>query len=168
MNPLLFRSLSACVLALAVVSCATSTPRPVVVVPLSVAVTSADRVHTTVNTVDGRMPEIERQMLAERITQRVQSLAQPGMGAGRSYELVVTITRYARGNGIARTLLPGTGQIHLDGVVTVYRIPGKARVGEFILNKAFIVGGLYGVSIGMNTIANTYAQAVAEAVCQWR
>lgn len=168
MHSLLSRSLSTCVIALSLVGCATHTPRPVFIVPLSVALTSADRIHTTVSTMDGRMPESEGQMLAERITQRVQSMAPPGAGAGRHYELGVTITRYARGNGIARTLLPGTGQIHLDGVVTVYRMPEKTRVGEFILNKAFIIGGLYGVSISMNTIANTYAQAVAETVCQWR
>jgi hypothetical protein len=114
------------------------------------------------------MPELDRRVLADRITQKVQSQALPSTGPSRSFELAVNITRYTKGNGLARTLMIGTGQIHLDGVVTVYQLPKRVKVGEFIINKAFAMGGLYGVSVNMNTISNTYAQAVAETVCRLR
>ena len=107
-------------------------------------------------------------MLGGQITQTVQSMAQPPSGAPNSYELAVNITRYSRGNFFARTLLPGTGQIRLFGEVTVYQMPKRIPVGQFMINKSFFIGGLYGVSVSMNTIANTFAQAVAKAVCQVR
>lgn len=159
-------SILAAVLALS--SCATRTPNAIYVTPLTAVISQGDGVSTMVSTTDARMPETERQMLADRITQNVQSLAQPGSGPASRYELVVNITRYARGNGMVRTAMPGMGQIHLDGVVSVYQLPKRIKVGEFIINKGFAMGGLYGVTVNMNTIANTYAQAVAKTVCQVR
>jgi len=52
--------------------------------------------------------------------------------------------------------------------VTVYQLPKRTKVGEFIINKGFFIGGLYGVTVNMNTIASTFAQAVAKTVCQVR
>ncbi len=160
------RSTAVLAVALALASCASRTPNAIYLAPLAVTIVQGDQVNTTVTTMDGRMPEAECKMLASRITDKVRTLAPLGAGAFRSYELAVNITRYARGNGLVRTLVIGTGQIHLDGVVTVYQMPKRVKVGEFILNKAYAMGGLYGVSVNMNTISNTYAQAVAETVCR--
>lgn len=162
------RSLSALVVMLTLASCATKTPNAIYVAPLTAAVAQGDKVSTTVSTTDARMPETERQMLADSITQNVQAMAQPGSGTAQRYLLEVSITRYARGNGLVRTALPGMGQIQLNGVVSVYQMPKRIKVGEFIVNKSFMMGGLYGVSVGMNTISNTFAQAVAKTVCQVR
>lgn len=57
-------------------------------------------------------------------------------------------------------------EIHIDGVATVYQNPGRKKVGEFTLNKTFAWGGIYGASVTMDTIEDTYAEAVAEAVTQ--
>ncbi len=162
------RSLTALAAALALSSCATSTPNAIVVAPLTAQICQGDAVSTTVTASDSRMSEEECQMLGGQITQTVQSMAQPPSGAPNSYELAVNITRYSRGNFFARTLLPGTGQIRLFGEVTVYQMPKRIPVGQFMINKSFFIGGLYGVSVSMNTIANTFAQAVAKAVCQVR
>lgn len=166
--PNAFRHLSMIVVAFALASCATRTPNAIYVTPLTAAIAQGDAVNTMVSTTDARMPEMERQMLADRITQHVQALAQPGSGNAQRYLLEVNITRYARGNGLVRTALPGMGQIQLNGVVSVYQMPKRIKVGEFIINKSFMIGGLYGVSVSMSTISNTFAQAVAKTVCQVR
>ena len=161
-----FRHLSVLAVALVLSSCATHTPRAVFVSPLTAVISQGDGVSTQVSTTDARMSEEERQMLGGRITQAVQTLAQPGSGTPAKYALVVNITRYTKGSGFVRTAMPGMGQMHLDGVVTVYRMPKRVPVGQFIINKAFAIGGLYSLAVNMNTIANTYAQAVAKTVCQ--
>lgn len=166
--PQILRRLSVVAAAFTLASCATRTPNAIYVTPLTAAIAQGDRVSTTVSTTDARMPEGDRAVLADRITQDVMALAQPGSGTAQRYLLEVNITRYARGNGLVRTALPGMGQIQLDGVVSVYRMPKRTKVGEFIINKSFMMGGLYGVSVSMNTISNTFAQAVAKTVCQVR
>lgn len=160
------RRLSVLTAALVLASCATHTPRAVYISPLTAVISQGDGVSTQVSTTDARMSEEERQMLGGRITQAVQTLAQPGSGSPRKYELVVNITRYTKGSGVIRTAMPGMGQMHLDGVVTVYQMPKRVKVGEFMINKAFAIGGLYSLAVNMDTIANTYAQAVAKTVCQ--
>ncbi|WP_397381266.1 hypothetical protein [Prosthecobacter sp.] len=162
------RHLSILAVALVLASCATHTPRAVYVTPLTAVISQGDSVTTQVSSTDARMSEEERQMLGDRITQAVQTLAQPGSGTPGRYELVVNITRYTKGSGFVRTAMPGMGQMHLDGVVTVYQMPKRVPVGQFIINKAFAIGGLYSLAVNMNTIANTYAQAVAKTVCQVR
>jgi hypothetical protein len=166
--PNALRHLSVLAAALILSSCATHTPRAVFVTPLTAVISQGDGVSTQVSTTDSRMSEEERQMLGDRITQAVQTLAQPGSGTPSQYELEVNITRYTKGSGFVRTAMPGMGQMHLDGVVTVYQMPKRVKVGEFIINKAFAIGGLYSLAVNMNTIANTYAQAVAKTVCQVR
>jgi len=164
--PTSLRRLSLLAAALALSSCATSTPNARIVTPLTAQICQGDEINTTVTTSDSRMSEEECQTLGGQITQNVQSLAQPAVGAPNRYDVVVNITRYSRGNFFARTLLPGNGQIRLEGTVTLYQMPKRVPVGEFIINKHFMIGGVYGASVNMNTIATAFAQAVAKTVCQ--
>jgi len=166
--PHALRHLSVLAAALALSSCASSTPHARIVTPLTAQICQGDEINTAVTTSDSRMSEEECQTLGGQITQALQSLAQPAVGAPNRYDVVVNITRYSRGNFLARTLLPGNGQIRLEGTVTLYQMPKRVPVGEFIINKHFMVGGIYGASVGMNTIAKAYAQAVAKTVCQVR
>lgn len=166
--PQILRRLSIIAAALALSSCATSTPRATYVTPLTAVVSQGDRVSTVVNTTDARMSAEERAMLADRITQNVQALAQANGGSRHSYEIVVNITRYTKGNGVVRTAMPGMGQMHVDGVVTLYQMPKRVPVGEFIVRKAFAIGGLYGLTVNMNTISSAFADGVAKTVCQVR
>jgi hypothetical protein len=162
------RHLSVLTLALALASCATHTPNAIILNPLTAVIAQGDNVNTQVTPSDGRMPEMESSALADKITQAVQAMAQPGSGSPNSYELSVNITRYTKGSGFIRTAMPGMGQMHLDGVVSVYQMPTRIPVGEFAINKAFAFGGLYDLMVNMNTISNTFAQAVAKTVCQGR
>ena len=166
--PNALRHLSVLAAALAISSCATSTPSAKIVTPLTAQICQGDGVNTTVTTTDSRMSEEECQMLGGRISQAVQSMGQPPAGAPNKYELAVAITRYSGGNFFARTLLPGTGQIRLEGTVTMYQMPRRVPVGEFVIDKHFMIGGVYGATVNMNTIATAFAQAVAKTVCQVR
>lgn len=169
MNPFhTLRHLAVLTLALALASCATTPPNAVILNPLTAVIAQGDGVSTQVTTSDGRMPEMESAALADKITQAVQAMAQPGSGSQNNYEIAVNITRYTKGSGFIRTAMPGMGQMHLDGVVTVYQMPKRIPVGEFAINKSFIFGGLYDLMVNMNTISNTFAQAVAKTVCQVR
>lgn len=58
-------------------------------------------------------------------------------------------------------MLAGLGQMHLDGTVTVYQMPSRTKVGEFVVKKTFAWGGM---SMTMDAIEDTYAKAVAEAI----
>ncbi|MDI1314016.1 hypothetical protein [Prosthecobacter sp.] len=162
------RHLSALTVALALASCATHTPNATILNPITAVIAQGDGVTTQVTSSDSRMPEMEASALADKITQAVQSMAQPGAGSPSNYELSVNITRYTKGSGFIRTAMPGMGQMHLDGVVTVYQMPNRVPVGEFSIHKAFAMGGLYDLTVNMNTISNTYAKAVAKTVCQVR
>jgi hypothetical protein len=166
--PNALRCLTALAAALALSNCASSAPRATFVTPLTAVVSQGDRVSTQVTSTDARMSEGERMMLADRITQTVQTLAQPNGGSRHSYELVVNITRYTKGSGVVRTAMPGMGQMHLDGVVTIYEMPKRVPVGEFIVRKSFAVGGLYSLTVNMNTISGAFSDAVAKTVCQVR
>lgn len=103
--------------------------------------------------------------LGEKITRKIQATAQSRGGAARSYELTVVISRYEKGSAFARAMLAGLGQIHLDGTVSVFQLPGRTKVGEFKMSKTFAWGGYYGMATTMDTIEDTYAEGVAAAVC---
>ena len=62
-------------------------------------------------------------------------------------------------------MLAGLGQIHLDGVISVYQLPGRSKVGEFTIKKTFAWGGVYGGITNIETIEDTFAEAVAKTVC---
>lgn len=159
---------SALVAAIVLSNCAGTTPQASFTQPLAnnIRITREDSVSTKVTSSDPQMLPIDRQRLGEKITSKVRSTAQNGGGPAGKYELAVMISRYEKGNAFARAMLAGLGQIHIDGVVSVYKQPGRSQIGEFKLNKTFAWGGIYGGSVTMDVIEDTYAQAVAEAVCK--
>jgi len=147
-------------------NCAGTTPQAAFTqsMPDSARIAREDRVSTKVTSSDPKMLPNDQQRLGEKVTHKVKSIAQSRGGAARQYELTVMISRYEKGNAFARAMLAGLGQIHINGMVTVYQRPGKSKIGEFKLDKTFAWGGIYGGSVSMDTIEDTYAQAVAEAV----
>jgi hypothetical protein len=149
-------------------NCAGTTPEATFTQPLAegARISREDKVRTKVTSTDSKMLATDQQRMGEKITSKVQSVASSRPGAARNYELAVSINRYEKGDAFARAMLAGLGQIHIDGVVSMYQQPGKKKVAEFNLNKTFAWGGIYGASVTMDTIEDTYAAAVAEAVCQ--
>jgi len=123
-----------------------------------------DSVSTKVTSSDPNMLPADQQRLGEKVTHKVKSIAQSRGGTARKYDLAISISRYEKGNAFARAMLAGLGQIHINGTVGVYQQPGNSKVGEFKLDKTFAWGGIYGGSVSMDSIEDTYAQAVAETV----
>lgn len=162
-----FRSLTCRLLLLSaaftLASCASHPPPARFSQPLSSIVTAEDAVHTTVRS-SGGMSEVDQQRLAGKITTQARTLALSNGAKGRSYEVVVDITRYQRGNTAARAFLPGMGDLIIEGIVSVHQVPSGFRVGEFTVSKSFGAPGLYGLVTGMDTIENAFAQAVAQTV----
>ena len=148
--------------ALALSSCATSTPAARVLLPLSAIVTAEDGIHAKVRTAPGSMAETDRLRLAAKITTYTRSMALSAGERGKAYELLVDITRYDRGNAAVRAFVPGGGQMHLDGTVTMVQMPGNVVVGQFAIHKTFAWTGMYALVTSMDTIENTFSRAVAE------
>lgn len=149
--------------AFSLVSCATYAPPAQFNQPLSSIVTAEDAVHTTVRS-SGGMSEVDQQRLAGKITTQARTLALSNGAKGKSYELVVDITRYQRGNTAARAFLPGMGDLIIEGIVSVHQVPSGFRVGEFAMRKSFGAPGIYGLVTSMDTIENAFAQGVAQTV----
>lgn len=145
------------------VSCASSAPPARFSQPLSNIIGAEDNVQTTVNST-GNMQDSDAQRLEAKITDQVRALALPKGGKGSTFDVVVNITRYDRGNAAARAFLPGTGDLNIEGIVSVYQVPSRTKTGEFTLSKSFGMPGLYGLVTTMDTIENAFAQAVAETV----
>lgn len=107
--------------------------------------------------------DFEKVRLAQRLEERIS--ARKALNAGRpdakSYEVEVTLTRYEKGNAFARAMLAGLGQIHIDGIVRLYELPEKKKVGEFAIKKTFAWGGIYGASTSMDDIERTFADGIA-------
>lgn len=158
------------VLAAAVVlsNCAGTTPKADYIQPFAdnARIASGDKVSAKVTSSDPNMLPNDQKRMGEKILHKVNSIAQSNTRPSRKYELAVTISRYEKGNAFARAMLAGLGQIHIDGNVVVYQQPGGGKVAEFALNKTFAWGGIYGGTVTMDAIEDTYAEAVAEAVCQ--
>lgn len=153
-------------LALGLVGCASTKPKPTYVQAPSPTHTIAqgDMVSTRVEAeaqVD--ILPMEKQRFAERITERVRArqTANPAASAPRTFEIELTLTRYDKGNAFARAMLAGLGQIHIDGRVKVYAPPATAPVADFILDKTFAWGGIYGVATTMEDIETTFADGLA-------
>ena len=80
----------------------------------------------------------------------------------RNFNLETKITRYEEGNAFARAMLAGLGQIHVDGD-SVMNLAGQL-VTDFSVSKTFAFGGVYGASVNVEEIENTFSEAVAKAI----
>lgn len=166
---LILRSVPTLALAVLLSHCASTNPKAKFTqsLPAEARIALEDKVSAQVTAGSGvAMLDADRERLAQKIASKVRAAARARGAAGRSYEIAVTITRYDKGSAFARAMLAGLGQIHLDGVITVYQQASpRTKVGEFQLNKTFAWGGIYGMSTTMDTIEDTYADGVAQAVC---
>lgn len=128
---------------------------------------ATDTVKVNVNAADGLkiLPE-EKERIAEKVALKIDArkAANAGGAAARVYEVDLRLTRYDKGNAFARAMLAGLGQIHVEGVVSVYQMPEHTAVGEFTLKKTFAWGGIYGAATSIEDIEDTFADGVAAAV----
>lgn len=170
-KPAIAKTGSLLLIAFALGGCASSTPTAKFKQPIApeARIIARDTVHASVAAAPGvSMLDHERERIAQQVLAEVRAAAGAGPRAPRNYHIEVTMTRYEKGSAFARMMLAGLGQIHLDGQVSVYQMPGRSKVAEFTASKTFAWGGAYGGSVSIEGIEKTFAQIVANAVCQKR
>ncbi|HUP63339.1 MAG TPA: DUF4410 domain-containing protein [Thermoanaerobaculia bacterium] len=126
-----------------------------------------DDVIVNVEAKDGvNMLPSEKTLLAEIIDQKIdlRKVTNNREGEKRDYEVNLLVTRFDKGNAFARAMLAGLGQIHIDGEVTLLKLPERSEEGKFSLKKTFAWGGIYGASTSMEDIEKTFADGVAAAL----
>lgn len=108
------------------------------------------------------MLDSEKQRLLEQIQGSVKSKQEkaPG-GDARNLRVDVLITRYEKGSSFKRAMLAGLGQMHIDGQVTVSRVPENDRLTEFKVTKTFAWGGIYGATTRIEDIEKAFAEGIA-------
>jgi len=73
----------------------------------------------------------------------------------------VNITKYDEGNAMARFMLAGLGQMHIDAEVTLIDYATGQELSRSEVNKTFAWGGLYGGSTQITSIEDGFAKSVA-------
>jgi uncharacterized protein DUF4410 len=137
-------------------------------IPPESRVAASDKVSVKVDPKAGvSMLSSEKQRLTEQIQAKIRATARASARARapRGYEVDVQLNQYEKGSAFARAMLAGLGQMHIDGDVLVYQLPNRAKIGEFHLNKTFAWGGMYGASMTIEALEESFAQGVANAVC---
>lgn len=149
--------------------CASTAPKPKFSdgIVSAVQLSSPDTVQVNVDapTSVEVLPE-EQERLAHKIKSKIDSrkAANARAVAGVAYEVDLHLSRYERGNAFARAMLPGLGQIQIEGKIAVFQMPEHRPAGEFELKKTFAWGGAYGAGTSIEDIENTFADGVAAAV----
>jgi hypothetical protein len=152
-----------------IVGCAGTPPQPKFEHTMVVdsRITASDTADVVIQTADKvNVLPVERERVAEKIKAKIEErkLKNPGTPSPRAMQVVLEITRYEKGNAFARAMLAGLGQIHLDGKISVYRMPDHVLLEDFDLQKTFAWGGVYGASTSMEQIEDTFADGVAATV----
>ena len=172
MNITTNRVLAVSSMALAVVlsaGCAGTPPKPQFsrAIVSESRISSPDTVQVNVAAADRvAILPTEKERLGEKIKHSIDAkkISNRRTGDGREYELDLQLSRYEKGSAFARAMLAGLGQIHIDGKVSVYQIPGHTLVGEFDVAKTFAWGGIYGASTSIEDIESSFADGIAAAV----
>ena len=126
--------------------CATTVPKPEFtkhIAPES-QLAAKDDANVKVEAAAGvTMLESEKIRVAEKIKQKIDArkVANNQVLSAKTYEIMLVMTKYEKGNAFARFMLAGLGQIHIDADVAVFEMPGQIPVGNFSLSKTFVWGG---------------------------
>jgi hypothetical protein len=104
----------------------------------------------------------EKEHLRGLVTDKLNALRvkNPSNGEVRECSVVVTITRFDKGNAFARAMLAGLGQIHLGADVAVTDGDNK-KLQAFSVDKTFAWGGIYGASTHIEDVEPALADGIA-------
>jgi len=163
-------NLIACAAAIILIAgCATTAPKPDFtkqIAPES-QIAAKDEAKVQVEAGAGvTMIEAERIRMAEKIKQKIDARKVSNIRdvSAKTYEIKLVMTRYQKGSAFARFMLAGLGQIHIDGDIAVYEMPGRTPVGNFSIGKTFAWGGIYGGTTDIEDIETIFADGVASAL----
>lgn len=98
--------------------------------------------------------------LASRYPDRL--VAAGGSRRSGAVNVKLVITRFDKGDAIARAMLAGLGQIHIDGNVLLADVSTEKTVATFAVSKTFAWGGLYGATTSIDDVEAGFARSVAE------
>ena len=149
--------------------CASTMPKPEFskqIAPES-QIASTDEAKVQVETgKNASMIEAEKTRMTEKIKQKIdeRKMKNSSNSSGKTYEIVLVITKYEKGNAFARAMLAGLGKIHINGDVAVFQMLGRIPVSNFSIKKTFAWGGMYGGSTGIEEIETIFADGVAAAL----
>ncbi len=82
---------------------------------------------------------------------------------GDALTMKIHITRFDRGSAVARAILIGLGQIHIDATVSLVKSDGTSA-GEYKVKKTFALGGVVGAVTRVEDVEEGFAKSVAEIV----
>jgi Domain of unknown function (DUF4410) len=152
---------------LALGGCATSVSAPVVVQPLALSASaplhisdvSADA-NPDVNVGDGELG-----LIAQKVKAYIQSESPAVMADANAsgYVMKIHMTRFDRGNALARAVMMGLGQIHIEGTIDLHDSSGT-KLAEYKVAKDFSLGGIAGGTTTVEDVEDGFAKSVAEIV----
>lgn len=149
--------------------CAGTVPKATFITPPAkdTRVRAGDSVKVSVLTSAGvEMLDGERLHLGEAIAQKLAEFQtlNAATGAPAAYEVEVVVSRFEKGNALARAVLAGLGQIRIEARVRLLMAENRSMVSAFVVKKTFAWGGMYGVMTGMEDIEPAFAEGVAAAL----
>jgi hypothetical protein len=79
-------------------------------------------------------------------------------------QVKIGFTRYEEGSAVARFMLAGLGQIHIDADVVLVDPATQKLLGTYLVTKTFAWGGIYGGVTSIKDVEAGFADAVADVV----
>ena len=150
------------------VGCATSAPKVKFADSgTHVLLRSGDTAAVTVTAAPGIvLADYEKSRIADAVKTRLSAGQQHNAGQGdpSQYDIEITVTRYEKGNAFARAMLAGLGQMHIDARVLVKRAGSSEAISDFVVQKTFAWGGVYGASTHMEDVEQGFSEGVVQAL----
>jgi Domain of unknown function (DUF4410) len=167
---LIRKSLVALVLAVAtiVITGCASTPGSVKGadnVSTEARVGSRDTVAVKVSKGATEMLEVDAARLAQLVQREIDAYKVKNASKSANemkYRVEVDMLTYDKGNAFARFMLAGIGQVKLNAKVSVIEEATNKKVSEFVADKVFAWGGIYGGSQGITDVEPAFAEAIAQ------
>jgi hypothetical protein len=152
--------------ALSLGGCAESISEPTALQPLPAG--AIGTLHVSDVTVDAapgvEIPGFALTAIDDKVKSYIRMEAPAVMAVGPgAYQMKIHITRFERGNPVARAMLIGLGQIHLEGTVELCDVSGNV-VARYTVVKDFALGGIIGATTRVVDVEDGFAKSVAEIV----
>jgi hypothetical protein len=132
------------------------------------AVDSNDKVEVALSRArEVELPSYDMERLKVRIAEKIEferGLV-GGVNKARNIKIEVFVTKYDKGSVVARAMLAGLGQMHIDCRVKIIDKDKGVVLGDFNIDKTFAWGGIYGAVTSMEDIEHGLADGIAKAVC---
>lgn len=110
-----------------------------------------------------RIAELIVQTIKAKTPNRFSEINPPASDANTMHA-VINFTRYEEGSSLARLLLAGIGQMHIDADVVLEHRLIPTTLAKYEVTKTFAWGGIYGVMTKIGDLEKGFAEAAAAAI----